>query len=410
MKVIQTMLTTNITIRKNKKFTTAGIGCFLRLPLTNHNLAFASLLSRLQMNTSLSYPTIAAQQRKLAQLYDLQLDIMPQLFGNQIILMYYANFVEPIEVLDPDYTYEEIIQTISQIIRFPAYDNNLFDYAKRQLEDEYREIMVQPSNYALDRFFKLWYEDQPEYAENFMGPIDEIKNTTIVEMRDFIENLRDMPMAVIGMGRDNQLMTKILRNIFKGAGIIKKFQVSDLVIPAKRKLIEKVDEQDNIQAQLLMGFGFKQRISYQEQVVGLLLEQYLAGDQSSKLFSQIREELGAAYDVQASDFANNSLFLINAGIDPQKVEPAKRIILNEMQKLMDGNIDEELFRKSKKAVYRNTRIGLDNQNWQLGQALRAELLPDYLDFDREAAIKKATPHQLINFVQNLFFNESYILK
>lgn len=404
------MLTTNITIRKNKKFTTAGIGCFLRLPLTNHNLAFASLLSRLQMNTSLSYPTIAAQQRKLAQLYDLQLDIMPQLFGNQIILMYYANFVEPIEVLDPDYTYEEIIQTISQIIRFPAYDNNLFDYAKRQLEDEYREIMVQPSNYALDRFFKLWYEDQPEYAENFMGPIDEIKNTTIVEMRDFIENLRDIPMAVIGMGRDNQLMTKILRNIFKGAGIIKKFQASDLVIPAKRKLIEKVDEQDNIQAQLLMGFGFKQRISYQEQVVGLLLEQYLAGDQSSKLFSQIREELGAAYDVQASDFANNSLFLINAGIDPQKVEPAKRIILNEMQKLMDGNIDEELFRKSKKAVYRNTRIGLDNQNWQLGQALRAELLPDYLDFDREAAIKKATPHQLINFVQNLFFNESYILK
>lgn len=404
------MLTTNITIRKNKKFTTAGIGCFLRLPLTNHNLAFASLLSRLQMNTSLSYPTIAAQQRKLAQLYDLQLDIMPQLFGNQIILMYYANFVEPIEVLDPDYTYEEIIQTISQIIRFPAYDNNLFDYAKRQLEDEYREIMVQPSNYALDRFFKLWYEDQPEYAENFMGPIDEIKNTTIVEMRDFIENLRDIPMAVIGMGRDNQLMTKILRNIFKGAGIIRKFQVSDLVIPAKRKLIEKVDEQDNIQAQLLMGFGFKQRISYQEQVVGLLLEQYLAGDQSSKLFSQIREELGAAYDVQASDFANNSLFLINAGIDPQKVEPAKRIILNEMQKLMDGNIDEELFRKSKKAVYRNTRIGLDNQNWQLGQALRAELLPDYLDFDREAAIKKATPHQLINFVQNLFFNESYILK
>ena len=404
------MLTTNITIRKNKKFTTAGIGCFLRLPLTNHNLAFASLLSRLQMNTSLSYPTIAAQQRKLAQLYDLQLDIMPQLFGNQIILMYYANFVEPIEVLDPDYTYKEIIQTISQIIRFPAYDNNLFDYAKRQLEDEYREIMVQPSNYALDRFFKLWYEDQPEYAENFMGPIDEIKNATIVEMRDFIENLRDMPMAVIGMGRDNQLMTKILRNIFKGAGIIKKFQVSDLVIPAKRKLIEKVDEQDNIQAQLLMGFGFKQRISYQEQIVGLLLEQYLAGDQSSKLFSQIREELGAAYDVQASDFANNSLFLINAGIDPQKVEPAKRIILNEMQKLMDGNIDEELFRKSKKAVYRNTRIGLDNQNWQLGQALRAELLPDYLDFDREAAIKKATPHQLINFVQNLFFNESYILK
>ena len=103
------MLTTNIEIRKNKKFTTAVVGCFLRLPLTSHNLAFSSLLARLQMNTSLAYPTIATQQQKLAQLYDLQFDVLPQLFGKEIILTYYANFVEPAEILDPDYTYDEII-------------------------------------------------------------------------------------------------------------------------------------------------------------------------------------------------------------------------------------------------------------------------------------------------------------
>lgn len=57
------MLTTNIAIRKNKKFTTAAIGCFLRLPLTKHNLAYASLLARIQMNSSLSYPSLALQQK-----------------------------------------------------------------------------------------------------------------------------------------------------------------------------------------------------------------------------------------------------------------------------------------------------------------------------------------------------------
>lgn len=46
----------------------------------------------------------------------------------------------------------------------------------------------------------------------------------------------------------------------------------------------------------------------------------------------------------------------------------------------------------------------------MGQAFRGELFSDYLDFDRETAIKKATTRQLVNFVQNLFFNESYILK
>lgn len=407
---MEIMLMTNITIRKNKKFTTAALGCFLRLPLTSHNLAFASLLSRLQSNTSMFYPQIAEQTRRLADLYDLQLDIMPQLFGKEIILTYYANFVEPTEILDPEYVYQEIIQTVSEIITKPDCTPKLLAYAKKQLEDDYRELMQQPANYAIDRFFKLWYRDQPDYAENFMGPIDEIKNATVDEVNNYIEGLRDVPVAVVGMGRDHKLMTKLAKFYFTQAGIIKNFQTSGLTIPASQNLIEKVDEQGNSQAQLLMGFGIDHAINYQEQIIGLLLSQYLAGDQSSKLFSKIREELGAAYAVEASCFANNSLFLINAGLDSDQVNAAKQVVLAEMQDLADGNVDEELFKKSQKALYRNTRIGLDSQNWQMGQAFRGELFSDYLDFDRETAIKKATTRQLVNFVQNLFFNESYILK
>lgn len=155
---MEIMLMTNITIRKNKKFTTAALGCFLRLPLTSHNLAFASLLSRLQSNTSMFYPQIAEQTRRLADLYDLQLDIMPQLFGKEIILTYYANFVEPTEILDPEYVYQEIIQTVSEIITKPDCTPKLLAYAKKQLEDDYRELMQQPANYAIDRFLNYGIE------------------------------------------------------------------------------------------------------------------------------------------------------------------------------------------------------------------------------------------------------------
>lgn len=245
MKVTQIMLTTNIEIRKNKKFTTAVVGCFLRLPLTSHNLAFSSLLARLQMNTSLAYPTIATQQQKLAQLYDLQFDVLPQLFGKEIILTYYANFVEPAEILDPDYTYDEIIETLSQIIKSPSYNQNLLAYAKRQLEEDYNELMEQPANYAIDRFFKLWYRDHPDYAENFMGPIQEIKDAGLDEMNNFVSSLRAVPMAVLGMARDNNQLTKLVNQYFRGAGIIKQFEVDDLTIPAENNPLEKTEEQDN---------------------------------------------------------------------------------------------------------------------------------------------------------------------
>ena len=405
------MLTTNIEIRKNKKFTTAVLGCFLRLPLTSNNLALASLIAKLQMNASRDYPSIMEQQQKLTELYDLELDIMPQLFGKEIILSYYANFVEPSEILDPDYTYEKIIETISQIIKFPYYDHNTWlGYAQQQLREDYDELMGQPANYAIERFFRLWYRDQPEYADSFMGSIEKIENATYDDVDNFVSYMRSRPITVLGMARDNNQVTKLVNQYFRGAGIIKKFEVDDLTIPAQDNPIEKTEEQDNAQAQLLMGFGFKQNITYQGQISGLLLSQYLAGDQSSKLFSQIREELGAAYDVEASSFANNNLFLINAGLDPDKIGDAKRIVFNEMQKIADGEVDDSLFKKAKKSLERSTKIGLDGQNWQLGQALRGALFPDYVNFDRAAAIKKATPHQLVDFVKNLFFNESYVLK
>lgn len=410
MKVIQTMLTTSIAIRKNKKFTTAVIGCFLRLPLTKHNLAYASLLARIQMNSSLSYPSLALQQKRLAELYDLQLEIMPQVFGKEILLTYYANFVEPIEILDPHYTYEEILNVIAQIVNQPNFAEPLVEYAKRQLAEEYQELIEQPSNYALEQFFKLWYQDQPDYAETFIGSLDEIKAATSTTMMHYWRNLANVPMQILGMTRDNNLVSKLAQAMFQQTGLTKSFQTVSLTIPAKRKLIEKEDDQGNVQAQLLMGFGLEQSIDYRGQVMGILLSQYLAGDQSSKLFTQIREQLGAAYNVEASCFANNSLFLVSAGLDPSKIAAARKIILSEMGKLVQGEVEDDLFKKAKKAILRNMKIGLDGQNWQMGQMLRDELFSGYLDFDRENAIRRATPKQLVAFVQNLFFNESYVLK
>lgn len=50
-------------IIKNEKFSTAALVFSLRMPLTGHNLAYASLLARMQMNASASYPTLSEQSK-----------------------------------------------------------------------------------------------------------------------------------------------------------------------------------------------------------------------------------------------------------------------------------------------------------------------------------------------------------
>ena len=404
------MLTINTSIKKNNKFLTATIGCFLRFPLTKHNLAYASLLARMQMNASLYFPTISQQKQELSELYDLQFEVVPQLFGNQIVLSYIANFVEPLELLDPNYTYEKIVEDLALIIEHPSFDEKLVSISQQQLIAEYQEIMQEPENIALDRFFRIWYQNNPDYADNFMGSISEISEATVGKMKQFADNLRSVPAVLIGLARDKKYLSKLLNEEFKYAGLLKEFAPKNTVIPPAKILSSESEVANNLQSQLLLGYGYKQPIDFREQIVGLVLAQYLAGDQSSKLFVKVREQLGAAYAVEATNFANNSLFLINAGINKNQATEAIKIIKDEMEQISSGKIDLDLLKQAKKSLANIQKIGEDHENWQLAHLLRNELYPSRVEVDRIKTIKSISEKQIHNFAQNLFLNESYLLK
>lgn len=398
-------------IIKNEKFTTAALAYSIRISLTGHNLAYASLLARMQMNATKNYPTLSSQQVILADLYDLDFAVIPQLYGNKLILTYVANFVEPHEVLDPDYTYDRIVETLADIIQHPLFDQELLNLSKKQLTDGYRELMESPSNRALDSFFRLWYKDDPDYANTFMGPIDEIQNADVASIEKYAEHLHQAPSLISGIARDPEYVSKLAKKNFNFSGLLDDFWSIANEIPAPKKEIERVEDQGNLQAQLFMGYGFQGgKMTYKEQAAGLVLVQYLAGDQSSKLFTKIREELGAAYAVEANNYVNNSLFLINAGLDPSKIGQAKDIIQQEINEVASGIIDKELFTKAKKAVRNLRLIREDQENFYLGEILKKELFVSYADVDFAKLLTQTTMQSLVRFAKKLSFKESYVLK
>lgn len=403
------MININIKIAKNVKFTTAAVGCFLRLPLTRHNLAYASLLARMQMNASLYYPTIQKQQALFANLYDLQFEIVPQLFGREIILSYLANFIEPSQVLDPDYHYETIVRQLALVIEHPSFAQDLLTFSQKQLLAEYQEIMAEPANFALDRFFKIWYQKTPDFADDFVGPVAEIKAATSAKLANFAVNLRDLPLTIVGVAENVPLMTQLVHRLFRQAGLLKVFKQNNLDIMAPSLKISRCEEQHNGQAQLYLGYGCP-HLKPQEQITAAVVAQYLAGNQSSKLFSRVREQLGAAYAVEATSFVHNSLFLINMGLAPQQISTAKKIVEQELKKIKAKEIDPLLLRKAKKALANAYLLGQDRISFQLGQMLRQQLLPGYKEFDRLDAINKVSPAKMATFAKSLFLNESYVLK
>lgn len=403
----------NISIQSNQKFTSGNLGLFVRLPLTKHNMSMASLLCRMQMNESELFPDPSLQQVELQQRYSFQFEAVVQLFGKEMVISYLANFVEPQEILDPDYNYRQIAETFAGLAIRPLITPSSVQLAQRQLEEEYQELMAEPSNAALSAFFNNWYADQPDYAASFIGTIEDITKATSQEVRRFADAIKTQASCVIGHVYDARQVKRLLKKKLQEEGwpgLALDFGSRDLLISAPDLRIEKTDEQGKQQAQLFLGYAYKGQPSLQDLATGTVLRQYLTGDQSSRLFSKVREENGAAYAVESNWYADNALFLVNAGLDPDKLDLARQIIGKEMQMVADGRIDPGLLKQSRQALANRHLLNQDHASWLLAKDLRYKLHADYEDFDMMAAVSRVTSGRLADFAQKLYLNESYVLK
>lgn len=403
------MINTNIDVVTSSKFETAALGCFLRLPLTKHNLAYASLLAKMQENGSLYYPNSEVQDKRLLELYDLHLEIAPEIFGQEIILSYLANFVEPTAVLDPDYTQTEIVETLVAIISHPLISQSLLALSQKQLQQELQETLLEPENLALAKFFRAWYDDRPEYQDSFIGDLAEISAATTQSLRLFATNLRIVPAQILAISSSASLQEQ-LEKAFRGAGFLKTFVDHDLNIPARTSLVEPAERQNLTQSQLLLGYAFAGKQSLKEQLVGSFLAQYLTRNNKSRLFAAIREDLGASYAVNATNYGNNSLFLLSMGLADKNLAQARQIVLQELTAIRQGQIDLALFKQIKQMMLSDLLVEEDSLNWQLWQQLRGKLISGYQALDQKAALKRLRPEELTMFVNKLELKESYTLR
>src|SRR5699024_12014250 len=91
-----------------------------------------------------------------------------------------------------------------------------------------------------------------------------------------------------------------------------------------------------------------------------------------KIFTEVRKKLGAAYAIDATNYLNNSLFLISTGISKDKIAAASKAIKMGVKAVQDGKVDEGIFSKAKSALKRNYQISTDRQDLILIQMLRSE--------------------------------------
>jgi zinc protease len=194
---------------------------------------------------------------------------------------------------------------------------------------------------------------QHPYALRSNGSVESVQKLTqkdLLEFRDRYVVAKNGVIYVFGnvnASEVKQLVDQILSNMKPGTLALTDAKPS---MPLSKP--ENVESRkDKAQGVLMVGFRGASLSSPDRYALELIDE--ASSDLGSRFFIRIREQMGLAYYVGASQMQGlvPGLFAFYLGTDPQKIEPVKTALLDEIYKLAnDGLTPEELARAKKKLI------------------------------------------------------------
>jgi zinc protease len=194
---------------------------------------------------------------------------------------------------------------------------------------------------------------QHPYALRTNGSVESVQRLTQKDLLDFRDRYVVAKNGVIFVFGDvkaaevKQLFEKALGGMKPG-----ELALTDARPAAPLSKTETVESRkDKAQGVIMVGYRGADVFSPDRYALELIDE--ASSDLGSRFFVRIREQMGLAYYVGASQMQGlvPGLFAFYLGTDPQKIEPVKTALLDEIRKLAsDGLTSEELARAKKKLI------------------------------------------------------------
>ena len=257
----------------------------------------------------------------------------------------------------------KILEIVSDL-----YLNPLFDEAEIEKE---RGVIIQEINMYEDdlpsraqRIFNaLVYGDQPA-GWDIGGEKPIIQTLTRADFVSYRNRRYVMPgTVVIVAGKFGEAAT--VTQIKKYFGILPR-----RTAPAKKKTVErqsapriKLHFKESDQAHIVLGFRAFDMFDERRYALRVLAD-LLGGGMSSRLFTRIREKMGAAYYIGAgADLSlDHGLLTVSAGADHKRTEEVIRAILEECRILRDVAVPEKELQKTKDHMIGGLVLGLETSD------------------------------------------------
>ncbi|MFA5356835.1 MAG: pitrilysin family protein [Candidatus Omnitrophota bacterium] len=230
-----------------------------------------------------------------------------------------------------------------------------------------------PQSYVHELLDELLWPDQP-LGMPIAGTSESVKRINKEKLDSFKKHYyapSNMVISAAGLLKHDKLVGGV-RDIFSR---LKRKDVNEFlpVRESQRRPQLKLLHKDTEQTHLALGFHSVKR-SDPARYDQTLLHIILGANMSSRLFNEVREKRGLAYEIgtQAKYFKDTGAFIVHAGIDNRKVEDSLGLILKELGKIRRELVSRDEFRRAKEFYLGQLALSLeetlDHMLW-LGESI-----------------------------------------
>lgn len=270
---------------------------------------------------------------------------------------------------------ELALDVLSDMLLDSLLDPEEIDRERSVVQQEIKRTQDQPGAWVGELLGQAVFGDQP------LGwPTAGYEETVgALQRDDFVSWMRDwyhpanLVVSVAGNTSHEESTGLIARYLGDrgGAGGDRSIAAVNGSLPARRVI---ADARPISQANLAIGLpalARKDPDRYALQILNSLLGRGM----SSRLFKEVRERRGLAYAVGSSvtRHADTGMFAVSAGVSPENVAEAVRVILDELRKVMEEPVGIDELTKARDYTVGSFRLSLETP-MALGQRAGENLL------------------------------------
>ena len=240
------------------------------------------------------------------------------------------------------------LDVLSDMVLNPLLPEAEVEKERTVILEELKMYKDQPQSYVYDLLDELLWPGQI-LGMNIIGSLETVNSIKREDLREYsLRHYTPLNIVVSAAGalEDDELLKKAKKIFSRCEGNeINSFEPAvEQQAQPQLKVFDKATEQTH----LALGFHSLKREHPLKYAQGLL-HVILGANMSSRLFEEVREKKGLAYEIgtQVKRFQDTGAFLVHAGIDNRKVLEAVELILAELGRIKGSLVSLDELKRAK---------------------------------------------------------------